>query len=511
MLDSDFVILENKRKIVKFFNLGLPEKMEYVKDPLEIVRTLFVKRINWSGMKQAEFSRTDYQKFRSFIDTLITKDLYQEVADACQCGYDEAGTLVNMFAEKAKSYLSAKDIESESFARIIRTNVELMDACKKEMDSEWKIENAEKISRAGCELREIEDDINRKNAEVKKLQTQNEALKKQLEEELSDIEQKKKFAEDVDKNVKEKIEKAKDNAAEFIAEMAFQSANQDTYSQKSVENSASCYTEGTALNKEMLENNNTVGDLLMTLQYELVDEGVAEEYALWLAAYLYSAYINHVAILISGPCAKEIADALSVSLFGRTAGELVLGGNYSENVIENLDPDDKIVILENAFNPYWNKLFQSLHAKKDKLFIAVTPYLEDAIMEPRSMTDYFIPLYTGLFIDKSPNGNYVGGYCNPDLLAIDETTHVTNNKLLQSVTLSLFARSQISRVLNTMHQVNDNKMIDGDILFCILPILILQKQHSDIEEYIDALIADGADVTTKTLGLIKEYLGKQDE
>jgi len=276
------------------------------------------------------------------------------------------------------------------------------------------------------------------------------------------------------------------------------------------------YHTGELLPQNNLDPNDSIDELLETLRYELVEEGVTEGYALHLAGYMYSAYINKMPLMIAGACAKEIANAFSAALFSRTAGNIILIGDYSESALDTaVISDDPVIIIDNIFNPQWNQILFKVMMEKNKYFIAVTPYPEEIMIEPKGLLNYFTPLFTDLFVNNVPNQNYIGGKYNPKLLEPLKIERMKNNRLLKTVSLSELARNRMNRVISTLHEIIDSKVpedktLDGDVLFCVLPILILQNKTDDIDTQITRMESEGK-LSKKIVTAIKDYLGIADE
>lgn len=502
------------QKIVRYFDLGFPKKQEIVRDQMEIVRTILLRRFNRSDMKSAGFTRLESKNISQFIEKLPIHDIYQEVSKALKCDDKESKDLVDRFVNTASRYLTGEDIETDAMKRILTDYPELMDSCKQDITTQWEAENAEKLTKAKLELDEIEKLSRIQLDENKQLKQRYEDREQELQILINGIEQRRKLAADVELAVKEKIETARKNAAEFIAEQAFHMVPlaKDSTSEERV----AVYHEGQGLPQENLDENQSVGDLMETLRSELVEEGVAERYALPLAGYMYSAYLNKMPLMIAGPCAKEIAHAFSAALFGRTAGNIVCLGDYSEDVWNQVASSaDHVVIIDKIFNPAWDQLLFQTYSKQDKYLLAVTPYPEEIMIEPKGLLNYFAPLFTDVFVDCMPNQNYIGGQCNPVLVAQDPSKSTRSSVLLKNITLSGFARSRMNRVIAVSHEILEEnlsrfKEMDIEFLFCVLPILILQNKVDDIDTKIGTLEA-GDKLSKGVVATVRAYLGVGDE
>ena len=260
--------ITDNQHIVRRFHLGIPIRKETVHDPMEMIRFIVLKRFNWSGMKLAGFSRSEYQNINQFIEKLPIKDICQEAAEFLQCGDEKSKDLVERFVDTAGEYLNAEDIETDAMKRILTAYPELMDSCKQEITAKWESENAERITTAKLELEEVENLHRDQLSENAQLEQQYENREQELKTIMAEIEQQRKLATDVELAVRQKIEKARENAAAFIAEQAFNTA--PTIISSVGHSSSAVYHDGQCLSEENLEKNQSIGELIETLRYELV-------------------------------------------------------------------------------------------------------------------------------------------------------------------------------------------------------------------------------------------------
>lgn len=506
--------INDSQHIVRRFYLGIPIRKETVHAPMEIIRSIVLKRFNWSGMKLAGFTKAEYQNIKQFIEKLPIKDICQEAEELLQCDDKKSKALVEQFVDTAGAYLNAEDIETDAMNRILTAYPELMNFCKQEIAAQWEAENEERITKAKLELDEAENLHRNRLSENDQLEQQYENREQELKMVMAEIEQQRKLATDVELAVRQKIEKARENAAAFIAEQAFNTVPPIIASVG--HGSGAVYHDGQCLPKENLEKNQSIEELIETLRSELMAEGVAERYALSLAGYMYAAYLNKMSLILAGPCAREIAHAFSAALFGRTAGHMVCLGDYSEAVWHQAaTSNDPVILIDNMFNPVWNQILFQTYSKPDKYLLAVTPYSEELMIEPKGLLNYFTPLFTDLLVDHMPSQNYMGGRYNHDLGIQSPSKDTRHSKLLKNISLTGFVRKRINQVLDVTQQVvgdsySEYKDMDMEFLFCVLPILILQNKVDDIGTQIDVLEAENK-LSKDVAADIRAYLGVSDE
>ena len=172
------------------------------------------------------------------------------------------------------------------------------------------------------------------NAVTIRLNEAEEALYKTKSEEqhlVCVIAEKEKLAEDVEAAVAEKIQKARENAADFIANMAFvggqpiqaAAAEAPAATEVSPQPVIIQYHAFSAFdNLNDLEAHHSWADVINTAAFELGEAGVADKYRSGLAAFLCAAYIEKQPILLAGPNAIDIIQAFSAAVRSHQYGML---------------------------------------------------------------------------------------------------------------------------------------------------------------------------------------------
>lgn len=238
----------------------------------------------------------------------------------------------------------------------------------------------------------------------------------------------------------------------------------------------SCYSLGEPLNKDLLDENTSWHNTIETLQNELSEVGVGEDHVQKLACFLYASYLNHQPLLLAGPHGSLIADAFSASLCGKTAGVLDCDANISPDTLrETESSDDQIVVIRNMFCTLRLPSIIDLLQSTKKQYFVVHPFVEDLVIEPRSLYDYMHPVFTGIFIDQFPSRNIVGGIC-----ASSYEQHISvraaSDTLLRRMNLSKYADRRLRQVLADARDMLGSEHKDMDFLLAYLPYAYVTGQ-----------------------------------
>ena len=480
---SDLVYLPNKKWYLNNIILKQPEGYVYAKSGQEVVREVLLSRSTWNMFKKAGKSKNEWKCFQEFLTDLDATSVVETISEKAECPLSKAQEMLNEFVAHAGEYMNGYSVEDQVLLAEIYSNEKLMNRCKELIKSDWEEENHKEIENRKKKLTDIEKNIENANTEYEKVRKQNEELQSEncsIQAKISENEQ---LATDVENQVKERIHKARENVAEFIAEMAFCSP-QSIVTQSTLENppavqaqnvspganpGRSEYQSGVNLNAENLEPLEDWKQALDLIRVNLSDAGVANQYAEALAAYLYASFQNRIPILLVGPGSTEIADAFSLSLFGKKAGVLVCEEPYSQKIADDcLNSGDEVVRIVNPFHYNWVSRLPQLINHEEPFFFADCPYIEEVQAEPKSFYNYFLPVFTELFVDNAPESITMVGRRSDSFEEFQQKAG--RYKFTASgLQMNSLIRNRFQRNLEFMHAMLKNQDQDYDVLFALVP------------------------------------------
>lgn len=303
------------------------------------------------------------------------------------------------------------------------------------------------------------------------------------------------IAADVEKAVAVRIQKARENAAEFIASMAFVSGQQIqvgcTESPAKIEVSSKSDIDTYRIcpeydNLDDLEVHHSWTDVINTAVFELAEAGVAEQYRSGLAAFLCAAYIKKQPLLLVGPNAIDIIQAFSAAVTAHKHGVLCCEGGYAHQAVEKIGADgESIVIINNFLASGWINRIPEILYKKDVFYVFTHPYAEDIQVEPKSLYGFMLPLFTEFLVDKKATGKYYGGYFSDDFKSYSPEKGAHKElSVLSKFALSSLVRSKINSLAATMHGIYPMATADDDFLFCVFPIAYASMAVNELAEEI---------------------------
>lgn len=433
--EYDFVEIGDET-YYKFLDLRNFAGYEPVKDISKIVKDIIIERATWKAFNAYGYNSREWSGAKSFLENIPTKKLIDNISDKCKCSAEKAQKYLDEFIACANDYLSGNSDDNYTMLHAIKSSPELFDRCIEIARTDWERENSSKIKEANGNLSEI-------LAKIEEYRTELTRINNMLSE-------KEKLADEVDRKVSEKIRKAQNNAADFISEMAF------AYPTARSSNESCLIKSGEVLDIE--ENKVDSFDDWLEVCYEnFLSVGVdADEFGDALAAIMYIACESKIPLIMSGPQSKNIADAFSLSRYGKTAAYVNCTGDFSNDVIEKIiGLPDKIVVIDNAFSITYVNQVMNLISSPDKLYILIQPFSDDLLIEPRGILNFALPLLMDIIAD----GNFTDNdFFKPifsenfDFPQINVTAN-RSNKYLRKLALNPIIKHRIEFILGNLENM----------------------------------------------------------
>ena len=477
-------------QICSVLSLGMPCRVVKVKEAVEILKTLLRNRLTWATSKQKGITKATHQQIVAYLQELPDKDFVQELSEQCNCTEVDAQKLIQEFVQEADAYLSASDVEDETLRQIILRKPELEKRCKELLTKEWAEDNDEKLREAENFLQQKKDEAEKAKTRFDQLNSDYVTLEQKLKESNNELEKREQLAAEVEQRVADRIAKAQKDAADFIASQAFLPQSKNVNDQKVSETAAFVSGETQGENLVVLK---ILDDVMEELAYNLRDAGVQEKYTKALAAYLCSAYRHHIPVLLAGPNGLGIAQAFSMTLFGKSAAILSCMGEYSEEVYDVCEEsDDEVVAILNPFCVGWTQRIPLFVGEISKFCFLITPYVEDLQVEPLGMLNYLLPLATEFFVDKRPTGMYPPNKLGMDFSELPEQKMRRFNEKLLTKFGSLAKRNLWEIFADMEYMLKDDSIKEtaNRYLFGLLPFacfagkfdMLLEQLEKDVDK-----------------------------
>lgn len=496
--------------------LGMQSNDLHIKDPLQVVKEQLLTRCSKRVMSNLGVVKRDITKLRSIIESVTTDDFYQDVAQLCSCSTAEAKKFTQDFIDRSSQYLNNEDIEVDVLEKAIASSDALQERCADLLEKRWRSANEAEVKAAESRVKEVKRKCDaevleiRRNTELERekyenLQKVNNECQNRYETLTAELDAKERLAGEVEDNVSKIIQQAREDAASFVAEMAFIHTEKAPAEE---EKDTGIYTPGSVPAGGTAEEIADMEGLLRVLQQNLQGAGVSEKYAGKLAAFLYAACVQKTPLLLAGPDAMEICDAFSLSLYGQTAGVLTCEGSCCAGVMDSVQ--DPVVVIENPDSPEWAGRLPRMLARCDKFCIAVQPYAEDLLKGPRGMLNYFQPLLTELFVDRIPQdvspvlGHISSSFQAPEPAAVQET----QGSRYAVLGLSPLAERKVRSLMAAYAGITGAEDREAEYLFTSFPSAYVTGSTGPLLAELRSMAATGSRELAKTGAQFARLLGQ---
>ena len=251
--------------------------------------------------------------------------------------------------------------------------------------------------------------------------------------------------------------------------------------------------------------NNSYKESLLTIQVELESASVQDKALIGLSALLYAAYISRIPLLLAGPNAEDIVKAFSIGLNCKEPAKLNCEGPLSARAIQAcLKSTAQVVIVEQPFQNGWQNSIIKLLNKRDKFYVLIHPFAEDLVIEPRGLFNYCLPVFTELFVEGLPSGDYIGGKLGQKYEKYDSKKAAKRyEKLFQSMKVMGLTKNNIQQLLTDMHECGVQD-VASDYKLLLYPLAYVLDEKKHLAEQLEKNTQLKSDVKDLLLRLIGE-------
>lgn len=501
---------------LKKMNLGVPDGTVPAKDALAVVkdRILFHQKMTWPSFRDfTARTNNELKVFKEFLKYVTGKDLYQEIADDIGCSLETAQKYVEDFIANANEYLDGTEIDTGILSKLVEANDALRAKYTQQVEERWTQESKEKIERANKELQQVRQDQKNCTRTLDETKHQIELAKKHLAELQGTIQENERIAQDSYRLVQDKLASTKANVAEFLAEMSLYmpiSANGTNNSPKSA-----TIHHGDRLDEEVVD---LVDDYNIVMA-ELADNlsscaGITKErsHHLHMARFLYATHLRHQSLLLAGLNSEEIAQTLSATIYGRYADVLVCTEDYNEKASTEAMRGEGILLVRNPFCGDWLQNLLRDMATSRKQIIFCHPYTEDLSIEPESLFQYLIPVFTTDFVEHQAEiADATGTILAPDGKAfVPSTKPGLRRDWLDSLKISSMMQKKLQGILSdvaVMAEADDMNNATAAFEYTLLPYAAVTRKA----EQFCKLIQESNSVPTEVKSHIYHFFDYEEE
>ena len=461
-----------------------------VQEAEDYIKNFFIERLCWNDMKKNDFHKKDYKDFKSFLMGMRTEDFRKKVAEENLIPQEEAEEKIKSFIFNSESYFNYEDIDSKYIDDLVISHPKLRQKCI-ELVSAQKESEIEALDKDIEEKEAIKDKLDQKIKELEKNKNELEQSIAKQETEIGLFEE----------NVNSKISAVQNNVSDFYAQISLMHpllSQMFSQSQNKVS-----YVQGKTIDDDKIIPYSNKRDLLDNIRVALSDAGIDDKRLDMVSAFLLSAWENRIPVLLSGPNANEVADAMSIAIHGKFADRIKCLGNYSEITCRKAGG---IVVINNIFYADWLSHVDEIINNDANYYYVTSNFVEDLLIEPKGIFNYMVPLLTDVFISKKAKIPSEGGKRSADY--VDDVSEELIERCRVDRVLSKIGTSKL--YMNNISQIMDHigydflKKEDLNHYFVYLPYLLLTNHR---EYLIDNLNNNRDKVSSDCYETIRNYLG----
>lgn len=500
-------------RFLRNLNIGEPNGHFLIGNTQEVVRSIILDRITWPLFKESVgATKTEWRNSKTLLERISGDTLYDVVANKLKCTTEQAKQAVDNFISSACTNIDVGDIDADVLAQLAMNHEGLRSLCEEAISENWVKNHAVEIARAEAEIAakksdaELElsamslhlADIEKEQAAVQEnrdaLLSEIDNAQEKLNHLLAEINQYEELGTETLVAVKKKIAEAQKDMAGFIADLSI-FMPQATAAPPS-RNTANtwkyeCAKDG-PYSEDDIELAHTWDEEYNALSQNLSNSiRIEPTFGAMLAAFLYSAHINNIPLLVAGPGGAEIANALSVSLYAKDAGHLTLGNEYDCDVVDEIKKNsEQIISIDNMFGKGWSDTLPQAFSQFNMQVIWTHPTVEDLVIEPKGLYNYMLPILSESFIGMLPAQTlWPGKRLQDDFKAfVSPTQKPLKLSAFKRLGLSKLIQNRLSLVLSDAKELLGTPSADKDIeiLMGLLPLCVVTGRIDILREVIES-------------------------
>lgn len=483
LLDTERTSEIEERCLYRFLQPPQTDSYFYVRSPEETVKELLMERVTWRLVSDNGGTRKECAMLRKLMEAIPANDIIRDISARYRCPESQAAEYWKGFLDRVDQHIRCEDIPT----KVLRGLLEDDDALRMRLEEEWRNGWQEELKKEEEKYLQLQT-AHEKQQKV--LEGNLEEMENRLEKARNEFEYYEFLGQEGLRLVREKLSLAREEAAEFLADLAlFGSPGEAMAPVSSVmpERPVPMARFLPGAEPEEWEDVESAEDRLGALRENLKQAGADKKRFFELAAFLYGAFLSGTPLLLAGPQGASVADALSCAMTGRHAAVLNCCGEWNPAVMEDImGRADEVVIVKHPFQNRWiDHLLPELDGTgKRKRWIFIHPYADDLPLEPSSLYQYALPLVLDIFmLPPDPDSSADNMICcrkgegYRDLPKNEDTrrTIAIFKKLSRNFYLEMKVKQLVARICSVTEKGNE-VFLFWSCLFFPLAVALGQKE-----------------------------------
>lgn len=505
---DDVHYIKKYPRFLKSLRVGDPVGYITIGNVNDIIRTIVLERLTWPLYKECiSGTKAEWRSCKTMLEKICSESLYEALAEKLNCSIDQAKLSVEKFAERANALIDDGDVDSDVLAQVAVHHEGLRAQCEVVVEGKWRISHAAEIALAEADIQKamqqlqtIEQEKHTASEEKTAILVKIADSQRKLDSLLKEIEQYEALGNDTVQAVRTKIGEAQKDVAGFIAELSVFMPQPKTEVEEPrkpricnhwrfIEGYA--YDEDEEVYGDDIEECSRWEDTLDLLKSNLQLAGVGEQWVGFLSAFLYSAYINKAHLLLAGPNAKNIADAVALAVMGKKIAVIECYGEKEQNaILAAYVAKDRLIAVENPFHPDWLSCMPYVNygvCNIEKTMFWLHPFTEDLPIEPCGLYNYVLPVFTECFVEHNASWRLMtAGTNEEDFEAFNSGKNaVAQMRHVKKLGVSKLVINRLQKVLSDAKRMSGSSNSDMEYLFALLPFSVLKGKQDVLKEALE--------------------------
>lgn len=456
IIDADDLLWIERNAIYRFLDID-PVGTILTAPIHDIVKQVVMDRTTWRAFSNfVGGTHSELNLFKAFLES-ITERAPQIVAEKTGLDEETASDYVDDFILHANSYMENADIDSEMLSGLLETNTEIRERFGLLAQERWEKEHKQQLEKKEAQIIDAKETLEELQSSVGE---QQQLFKKTKVDFQNWLQEAARTRTAFEASMQSRIDDLQNNLGSTLADSIYFRQLCSPSPQIEGPIPSINYVEGVVVETEETASDYLdVHDLLID---NLGIAGIKESYRKYLSSFLLSCLKEKNSVILAGPNGKAIADAVSVTLYSKTAGHINCNKDNQAAVLHVITHAKDPIICVDQFCKYgFVDELPSLLATIDKPFFLLTPFAEDLTIEPAGLYNYALPLMTEIFVTARPTTEWIGGLADAEWLDFEIGEEREKFVMINPLVKSELARNSYRNVLKLSSHIVDEYARDG--------------------------------------------------
>ena len=468
------------------------------------------KFLSWPVGKQIGLCKNEWRKIADYIECNIDgSDFLTKISNLLGCPSENAKDVLMRFLKNEGDKLENNEFNISIYESIVENSSAIKEKWIKLVSEKFSEQIEKKKQMMQLEIDELKEleinkqkECNNLEKEISKLKSEIDSCIKQRNDVV--VESKK-----VTQQFEMEFDRFKQSVVDYVSEMAIDDYFTNIIKRKKY------LKEYSFENKEcheIVENE----EVIYCLSKNMEKIGFCKEITVSFSAWLLAAIRTKTPLLLAGPNAQNIADAVSMSLFARKAAVFHCEGEPTREAIRQIeDAESEVIAIHHALQSKWTDYLPEMLAIPKKHFLVIHPFVEDLQIEPKSLYSYMFPIFTEVLtkyqIENSNFDDFHASIVSGELLCLKNENATKYDRVIRNLKLAgQFVNTKMRTLCGEfywlMNYVGEKDIDEYVYMFCILPFAYVTGQLDKVKNKLDKKPNDSECCGTKFLERYNEFV-----